>query len=79
MIKFKSLLIHEDISDPQGVDWLKRHNAKFDNKGRVIAYHATSRKNVQKIRMDGFREGSYFNLNQQYVKSKIASHYNFSS
>lgn len=54
--------------------WLERHQAKFDDKGRVIAYHGTPTKNIPSIKKNGFRPHSYFSLRPEYSKS-IASRY----
>jgi hypothetical protein len=55
-------------------DWLERHRAKLDDKGRIIAYHGTPTRNLPSIRKNGFRPRSYFTLRPEYAKS-IATTY----
>lgn len=49
-------------------DWLKRHGAQFDNKGRILAYHGTRPAVVKLIKQNGFRIGSNFTLKPAYAK-----------
>lgn len=68
MIKLRNLLL-ENLDTPNGKDWLFRHNAQFDEKNRVIAYHGTSSSKTRQIKSSGvFRAGSYFTLNPKYAK-----------
>jgi hypothetical protein len=55
-------------------DWLERHRAKLDEKGRIIAYHGTPTRNLPSIKKNGFRPHSYFTLRPEYAKS-IATTY----
>jgi hypothetical protein len=74
MIKLKSLIIEEMSDSEWRSDWLRRHEAKFTNDGRLIAYHGTTPKNARIIKGSGFKEGSNFTLKPEYAKS-IASTY----
>ena len=74
MIKLKSIIFEENENDVWRKDWLKRYRAKFDDKGRLIAYHGTTRKNARLIKQSGFRPHSYFSLDPNYSRS-IASTY----
>jgi hypothetical protein len=65
VIKLKNLL-SESLLDDRGKDWLKRHNAQYDNKGRVIAYHGTFKRLAKLIQRQGFKQGSYFSLEKEY-------------
>jgi hypothetical protein len=46
--------------------WLERHEAEFDERGRLIAYHGTPTKNLKSIKQNGFRYKSYFSLRPEY-------------
>lgn len=48
--------------------WLERHNATFDEKGRLIAYHGTTPNKAKSIKQTGFRSGSYFSLKKEYSR-----------
>jgi hypothetical protein len=64
-----------ESNDPEWKkDWLERHRAKLDDKGRIIAYHGTPTRNLPSIRKNGFRPRSYFTLRPEYAKS-IATTY----
>lgn len=67
MIKLKNLLL-ENLYTFKGKDWLSRHNAQFDEKNRVIAYHGTTPNKARQIKLHGFRKGSYFTLDPKYAK-----------
>jgi len=70
MIKLKHLIREENDRDHKAwrKDWLERHNATFDERGRLIAYHGTPKRNLKSIKNNGFRQGSYFSLKQEYSK-----------
>jgi hypothetical protein len=48
--------------------WLERHNATFDNKGRLIAYHGTTPNRVKLIKQTGFNNRSNFSLKKDYSR-----------
>jgi len=48
-------------------NWLERHDAKFDDKGRIIAYHGTTPKNAKLIKQTGFKDRSNFTLRPAYA------------
>lgn len=70
MIKLMDI-VKESLEDETGKDWLNRHGAKIDDKGRVIAYHTTTYKKAKLIKQTGFRSGSYFSLKPEYSRSVV--------
>lgn len=70
MIQFKNIL-KESVSD------LKNHleqnyNANFDERGRVIAYHAAAKSIADQIISSGFfKKGTYFSLDKEYSLSIV--------
>lgn len=78
MIKLKDLIKENWESDEEHEkwkhDWLQRYKAKFDEKGRLIAYHGTPKKNVKSIKQNGFKKKSYFSLDPNYSK-RVSSIY----
>ena len=65
--KSKDLLSEEN--DEWKRDWLERHNAPLDEKGRLVAYHGTTPNNSKLIKQNGFKKGSYFSLRKEYSKN----------
>ena len=70
--------INESLDNEKGKDWLERHGAKFDEKGRVIAYHGTLKKNVPVIKKNGFKSHAYFSLKSDYSRRIVSIYKNVS-
>ena len=77
MITLKSLIKeNQEEHELWRKDWLERYKAKFDEKGRLIAYHGTTKKNSKLIKQSGFKPHSYFSLNPEYSKSITSIYHN---
>jgi 2'-5' RNA ligase len=64
----KSVFDLKESTDEYKKDWLERHRATFDDKGRLIAYHGTTPNNAKSIKLNGFRTGSNFSLRKEYSR-----------
>lgn len=70
MIKLKQIINEAFDADHEAwrKSWLERHNATFDERGRLIAYHGTTPVKANLIKQSGFRSGSNFTLRPEYAK-----------
>ena len=75
MIKLSSLIT--ESTEEYRKSWLERHNAIVEN-GRLIAYHATPTKNIKSIKLNGFKEHSYFSLRPEYSKQMASTYHDVS-